>query len=246
MKQLIKNITDKVLRLFNKRIVPYHSPAKPYLNGVEFLKKIIEKPDLIIDIGVADGTPDLWDTFKLKDNDYLLIEANPKYFEALEKIEENNRERVILEKGFCGEKSETIKFNLNKSGYSSSKYTSYGRTGEISVKCEKLDDTITKHNFTDKRNIFLKIDVEGAELDVLKGAENTLKNCSVVIMETWINVPKSKSPATFAKLIEFMDRHNFVVFDFFSGCNHKNGVLAHLDTVFVKNDSIYRKIEGFD
>lgn len=241
MKKILKNVLLKFLLLFGKRITNTHAPAKPYSEGVQFLKRIGVKPDLIIDVGVADGTPELTDVFTFNKNTYLLIEANPKYHHYLEKLESQNREKVIIEKSFCGSDRKTVKFNLNKSGYSSSKYAKYRESRSIDIPSLPLDDIIMKHNLSEYSSIMLKIDVEGAELDVLKGAIQTLKKCDVVIMETWINVPESNSPATFAALVTLMDNHGFVVFDFLAGCNHQSGLLAHLDTVFVRHDSNYRK-----
>ena len=89
---------------------------------------------------------------------------------------------------------------------------------------------------------FLKLDVEGAELDVLAGATETLEKCEVVILEAWVNMPV-KAAADFASLIEFMNQHSFVVYDFFGGHNYKNGILKHIDVVFIKRDSPYRSVK---
>jgi hypothetical protein len=57
-----------------------------------------------------------------------------------------------------------------------------------------------------------------------------------------MNGPDTGSSGDFAKIIEIMNANNLVVFDFFSGYSHKSGMLAHIDTVFVKIVSRYRKI----
>jgi FkbM family methyltransferase len=57
--------------------------------------------------------------------------------------------------------------------------TSYRKMNSIgNVKSVSLDDY-----FKDKRVDYLKIDVEGAELQVIKGGLNTLKNCKFAIIE---------------------------------------------------------------
>lgn len=240
MKKVIKQLTAIILQQCGKRLVNFDAPAKPYADGIRFLKKIIDTPGLIIDIGVADGTPELTDSFPLTSNRYLLIEANPKFHHNLESLVQISNGLTTLEKSFCGATFETISFNLNKTGHNSSKYSKLGTTEKIEVLCKPLDAIIDEQTLADISPVLLKIDVEGAELDVLQGATKTLERCDVVIMETWINVPNINTPATFATLVSFMDEHGFSVFDFFAGCNHASGVLAHVDTVFVKKDSKYR------
>lgn len=57
---------------------------------------------------------------------------------------------------------------------------------------------------------FMKIDVEGMELEVLKGAINTIKTHKPQIFTEWIKSGKEA-------LVEFLERHGYVVF--LVGCN---------------------------
>ncbi|MFT7644517.1 MAG: FkbM family methyltransferase [Candidatus Paceibacteria bacterium] len=237
--RLHKKILKSFFKLFNKRLVDINAPAKPYKEGVAFLKKIIDAPNYIIDIGYADGTPDLTASFPMSTFKYLLIDANPNFYAALNKAKQNYP-NVSTEKCFCGEGEATVSLNLSKQGYESSMYRDFEAGETVQVKTRTLDNIVEQHNISGP--LLIKIDVEGSEIDVLKGASDTLKMADVVILETWINVPDSDSPGDFAKIVEIMDDNNFVVFDFFGGYSHKSGVLAHIDTVFVKRDSKYRKI----
>jgi len=240
MKQLLKTGLEQLAKRFGKRITNIHAPAKPFRQGVAFLKEIINPPSLIIDIGVADGTPDLTASFPFSGYSYLLIEANPKFTDYLDKTQKSYPSNVFVERVFCGEQEATIPFFLNKTGHTASRYYTVGQNGKIDVSVVPLDTIIKK--YAKPGPYLLKVDVEGAELDVLKGAIETLKLCEVVILETWVNVPGSAGAADFATLVQFMKENSFVVFDFFGGHNHQNGVLAHIDTVFVKEDSTYRLI----
>ena len=55
---------------------------------------------------------------------------------------------------------------------------------------------------------YLKIDVQGAELDVLRGAAETLKNCLVVEIEVEF-VPLYENQPLFSDVDNFMRRHGF-------------------------------------
>ena len=75
-----------------------------------------------------------------------------------------------------GEKTGEVTFyqNITHSGYSSlfPQRKEGDKIEEISVKCERLDHILPTEHKVD----FIKIDVVGAELSVLRGAENILQN----------------------------------------------------------------------
>lgn len=85
-----------------------------------------------------------------------------------------------------------IKFNLNQSSGSSSilpitekhisAYPSTANTNEISVQSDLLDNIFPTLNI--KKNILMKLDVQGAESKVFAGGENTLLKCKVLYIET--------------------------------------------------------------
>jgi FkbM family methyltransferase len=240
MKENLKKLLKRILKRFGKRLSNYHAPAKPYEDGVVFLKGLMNKPAWVIDIGVADGTKELTDPFPMSEYKYLLVDANPKFLPYMEEMKKKYIENVEFENCFCGEKEEIIPFHLNKTGHNSSRYSIRGNTETIEVEVKRLDTIVSQHQVTG--TILMKIDVEGAEIEVLKGATETLKMCDVVILETWINEESADTGRDFASIVGFMKENSFVVFDFFAGHNFKSGVLQHIDTVFVKANSSYRLI----
>lgn len=242
---MIKKIVKLLLQKFGKRITNYYAPAKPYEEGVLFLKSIIKKPDWIIDVGVAYGTPEIYQAFSFTEYKYLLIEADPRFKAKLEKLKLKHPKNIIFENCFCGESDNVINFNLNNNGRSSSRYSDKGNSEVIKVPMHTLDSISRKYNI--KSSILLKIDVEGAEIDVLRGATETLKNCDVIILESWINPGRGvKTQSTFDQVIDFMSRNGFVVFDFFGGHSYKTGVLKMVDLVFVRQDSPYRVMQNLE
>ena len=56
---------------------------------------------------------------------------------------------------------------------------------------------------------FLKLDTQGSELDILKGATKTLEETKLVVIEMPIIIYNLNSP-TFGEILEFMDLSNFV------------------------------------
>lgn len=236
--RLAKDIVQRILRKFGKRITNLDAPAKPFRYGVEFLKDILPRVS-IIDIGVGDGTPDLTHAYPLDQYQYLLIEANPKFFPYLDSLK-TKYPNTIVEKCFCGEVESTALFHLNKSGLTSSRYSTVGTTGDIEVPVKTLDTIVAKNKISTP--LLLKIDAEGAEIDVLSGATETLKLCEAVILESWINVEVNNQGRDFASIVSFMKQNSFIIFDFFGGHSFRNGILAHVDLVFVRENSPYRML----
>ena len=81
------------------------------------------------------------------------------------------------------------------------------------LKDETETDTITLDTFVDKYNIddidFIKIDVQGAELDIFKGGKNVLKNVVKIICEVEF-VPLYESQPLFGDVCSFLKQYDFM------------------------------------
>ena len=146
--KLVKKMVQSALKKHGKRLANIHAPAKPYEEGVTFLKTIIDIPSWVIDIGVADGTPGLWSSFPLADHNYLLIEANPNFYPYLDKLQQNHDSTVRVEKCFCGEEEGSTLFHINKNGHTASRYSERGHRESIEVPVNTLDALAKKNNVT--------------------------------------------------------------------------------------------------
>jgi FkbM family methyltransferase len=169
---------------------PYSLLGMPLRGNFEpectfLLTKLIKRGDIAFDIGANFG----WYSCHLAQ---LVGEAGRVHvFEPTNAIDElksnltlNKFEaRCVLNQVALGEKegTETL-FIPEKLGtaFASLREHSYGRTQKICVPTQKLDDYVIANRV---RGVdFMKIDVEGAEYLVLKGAENVLKQYSPVVM----------------------------------------------------------------
>ena len=91
------------------------------------------------------------------------------------------------------------------------------------------------------KNVILKIDVQGGELDALEGAQKILEYCDVVIVETSFFKFLKDNPAFF-DIVWFMKERQFVVYDIFDK-NYRpfDGALGQIDLLFVKEEGYFRK-----
>ncbi len=83
---------------------------------------------------------------------------------------------------------------------------------------------------------FLKLDVQGYELEILKGASGLLQRTEFVLMETSF-IPINKGCPLILEVITFMDSLGFRTMDFCSQVRRKDGSLWATDLLFISNNS---------
>lgn len=96
------------------------------------------------------------------------FEPSSKTFKELEQINlgENIREKVILYNKGLWSKSTYLKFDIDSPSATTNKIDD---TGSITIEVTSIDKIIQQENID-----YIKLDIEGAELEALKGAKNTI------------------------------------------------------------------------
>ncbi|WP_145949530.1 FkbM family methyltransferase [Paenibacillus sp. Y412MC10] len=83
----------------------------------------------------------------------------------------------------------------------------------------------------------MKLDVQGYELEVLKGAEQTLKDVELVLLEASVR-PYNEDAPLFYDVINYMKKNGFIVFDICSLMRKPNSnILLQVDLLFVNENS---------
>jgi hypothetical protein len=78
----------------------------------------------------------------------------------------------------------------------------------LTLPCRRLDSYLSEINA--KGPLFIKLDVEGAELDVLRGAEETLKDTCGLLIESPVRAAGSPQ---FIDIYGFLAQRGFSLFD---------------------------------
>ncbi|MEK7639427.1 MAG: FkbM family methyltransferase [Patescibacteria group bacterium] len=232
--QRIKNSINTPLGWFGFRISTELTAQRRFVDSLKSLSKLIRTPATVIDVGFASGTTELIETFSPTKSTYLAIDANPHFKEKIESF--CKKYNAHSEMVFCGEKEGEVVFTIHQDHYKSSRYSG-PISGSIQsiVPMKRLDTVVEEHGLSGP--YLLKIDAEGAELDVLAGAEKTLETCEAVIVEAFV-YRRFKNSSTFTSLVSFMDRRGFDVFDIFEQFYHKKtSLLLMTNIVFVKRDN---------
>lgn len=138
---------------------------------------------VVIDIGAFDGDSTIYLAKKLPKNKILSFEPNPVSFSKARVNVEKYKNVELFNLAFSNQKGE-FDFYLTKDSVSSSLHnikdtSEFSLDKIIKVKVETLDSFLSAHT-----NILLiKLDVQGAELNILKEGKDTLKKTKLVLTE---------------------------------------------------------------
>jgi len=116
------------------------------------------------------------------------------------------------------------------------------RTSVPRNKVDKMVTTLDKvlNNGEELGNhAFLKVDVQGSELEVLRGAPAVLSRCEFVLLECSV-VEYNRGAPLFGEVLAAINAAGFKVYDFAGLMRLPNGVLGQMDVLFCKEDSGYR------
>ena len=155
----------------------------------------------IIDVGVEKGTDFL--VKKFPNANFLLVEANSSFYRYLEN-EFLTKYKGKLFKVAAGQK------NQKKFFYQSGPISSFFKRDNFKfnkkklVKIKPLDEILKMEKIS--KNTLLKIDCEGGELDVLKGATKIIKKINYIIIELRLQKIKTYNPS---EIISFLYKNNF-------------------------------------
>jgi FkbM family methyltransferase len=172
---------------------------------------------------------------------FLIIEAQ----KSKEKILKDlflDRPNVAVEICLLGDESnKVVEFYEMETGSSIySENTNHPRKS-AQIEMKTLDSL---HNyFQSEDSIFLKIDVQGAEIDVLKGAKNTLIITEFILLEISVLNFNENAPM-FYDVVFYMESIGFKLFDICEENRNENGILFQLDAIFInKTSEINKKVD---
>jgi FkbM family methyltransferase len=180
-----------------------------------------------IDVGSVGGLPEPWNSNAYQVNYLLNFEPNDTlkqgdnfmtYNTAVWEKEETRP--FYIYKGLKGTGSSLLEQNFEyvKANYEKLKKRGPARLAKtwfersqlirtVSLKCRTLD-TILDEKFPYKDFHFIKIDAQGAELNILKGSDKALKKCIGLHLELF-SVPLYKEIALIDEVENYLNSHGF-------------------------------------
>ena len=88
---------------------------------------------------------------------------------------------------------------------------------------------------------FIKIDCQGAELDILKGGKSLVDNASVILLECPFAGQYNEGCPSFYDYIQYMDSIGFTPFDI-SEIHSSVNITIQIDILFIRKDSVFTKL----
>lgn len=234
LKSRIKNYLSKKLGV----------PEIP--TSLERLCKLEFKPKLIFDVGAYKGDFANLCLKYFPESSVACFEVLDHRVKQLELLALNNSERVRVFPTLLGAECRAeVKFNQAETA-SSVLVEHIPQNFPVKSYPMTTIDQIVANNFADKVPDFLKLDVQGYELEVLKGAENSLQEMQVILAEISLldihqNVP------LLAEVVKWLDHRNWVAYDI-SGLTRRplDSALWQADFIFVPKDSKLRSDKRWD
>lgn len=245
---LPKSAWRKILSA-STQLVDENDLAKKGFNSmwwsIENLKKLGFSPTTVVDVGAYKGE---WTKHVRKifnDSQFLMIEAQPERANDLKNIESNHN-NVVFEQTLAGPADgEEKTFTVMKTGSSVFEQTYEGKADrkKITLVSNTLDSIVNKNEL--KGDFFLKMDVQGYELEVLKGAENILKETPVILLECSLLNYNQGAPLI-GEIFEHFNKNDYVLFDICAfHRKSEDGVLNQVDLIFCKKDWEVREKVNF-
>src|ERR671921_450002 len=167
--------------------------------------------DIVIDIGANIGRYTIISSKRVGTKGKVVaIEAHPGNFEILNRNIKLNQLTNIIPLNYAAYSKETkIKLYVpdEESGYTIY-HTLMERTGKkfVEVNANTLDYLLQLNEIRQEEVNWIKIDVEGAELEVLKGATNVLSKSKDIALLIEVHGQNNYRP-----LVEFLSSYNFKI-----------------------------------
>jgi FkbM family methyltransferase len=220
----------------------------PSLPGLlEHLRENGFSPSSILDIGANAGEWSRVAASIFTDSRILMFDGDPENEPALHNtVREIGARSSYILRLLGAEKKSEVTFYRPEAGTTGSsvlpEMTSYDKEA-IKLKMDTLDSLTESARLV--APLLMKLDVQGFELEILKGGKKALGASEVVITEASL-LPYNEGAPLFADVIALMHQEGFAVYDF-CGQNRRESdhALFQTDVVFVRRESSLRARRKF-
>jgi FkbM family methyltransferase len=211
-------------------------PTKPsWARSLDLLRRYDLAPATVFDIGVAFGTYELYRCFP--DAFYHLVDPTPESLHYMKRLSRELRGEVHCVA--LGDRDDEATIEIRPDIQAATLFEDHGARAVVRhdvVPLRRFDSLIGRF----ERPALCKIDVQGAELMVLKGMTGRLAEIDAFIVET-STLSTLKSGVELHDIVHFLHGHGFVVADVLGLVPRPlDGATGHVDLMFLPEDSVLR------
>ena len=205
-----------------------------YKDQRELLKDI--DTGTIIDVGAYIGdTAQLYQNYFSKYKIYCFEPFSESYDYLCKRFIDDSNINIINKALGCNTERRKLYLssfpNLNSLNKPNERSWGFNDEKSIDVEIITLDDFCLKNNIN--HIDILKIDVQGAELDVLKGGEEILKEGKISLINIeWQVVPLYEKHHKYYKIAEFLADYDFEFFNLYNINESRSGQVRWGDAIY--------------
>ncbi|MEM1088750.1 MAG: FkbM family methyltransferase [Pseudomonadota bacterium] len=197
--------------------------------ALEVLREREVPVETVLDVGVLKGTPELIRAYP--NVKHVLFEPVQEFSDVIARVygAVDHELHCVAVSDKVGETGLRLSSSIDGVTITHSRMVESGESGSHAnlrqVPATTLDHFLGSRSFASP--YLLKIDIDGQELRVLRGAQDTLKRCSVVIVEC--------SKRYIAERLAFLWQSGFELFDLCEPCYY-DSAFWQCDAVFIQSD----------
>ena len=242
-KRIRKKLYFRFLDFFSNEIYEYGFKDSMF-SSIKEMRKRGFSPKTVVDVGAYTGG---WTSTVINyfpNARFIMCEAQPDKEPCLEKVKNKYPNQVDYHMGLLGStEKESVPYFLMETGSSVlEENTDYDR--ELTqLPMHTLDNIIDSDTL--QQPCFLKLDVQGYEIEVLKGAKTLLSKVDIILLEVSI-LEYNKGAPLIAEILHFMNNAGFSTFDITDlKRTSDEHALFQADIFFCRHEHPFRTIKTF-
>jgi FkbM family methyltransferase len=243
MRHGIRSLINGMAGVAGARVVNARWGPRGFAEALRRLKGLGVDPKQIVDVGAAEG---LWTSECLEvlpEARYLMIDPLEENRAALERARGSNP-NISIWTGALGAQAGTLALRASgdQSSFLEGPMTAGGTIRQVSVR--------TLDSFLGSELVgppdFIKADVQGYEIEVLKGAQRCLEAAQLLLLEVsfrrlYVNCPLAHD------VVSYVGARGFRIYDICTYAQRpRDGELVQADMLFARDGSRAFSSEGYD
>jgi FkbM family methyltransferase len=234
-----KSLLRQIVPVHQKRLLIRYALANGAEVAFERLRAKGFRPGFAIDVGAYHGEWTRAFARVFKGTPVLMIEAQTEKRGRLEGAARRIGSHVTVEMALLSNEADReVPFFVMETGSSIYSENTSAPRRQVMLRTETLDAVRQRHIGL-QTPYLVKLDVQGAELDVLRGGTATLRDTEVVMLEVSILEYNDGAP-NFREVTSFLTAAGFVLYDIANLIRLPTDDLCQLDAIFLREDSALR------